>query len=90
MVSIKGTDFQVHELRNVSPAFRDALIVWQNSAPDDKLFCSLHGKCEPISLYIPETIAYKSDRVEREQAFCGALEAEDRGRIARDIAAAKK
>lgn len=89
MISVTGTDFQTHELRHVSPAFKDALIIWQAAAPNDKLFCTLHGKMEEISIYVPETIAFKADRVEREQELCGAIEAEERGRIDRDIEAGR-
>ena len=89
MISITGTDFQTHELRNVSPEFKEPLRLWQSLAPTNKMFCSLHGKMEEIGLYVPESIAYKSDRVEREQALCAALEAEDRQRIDRDIAAGR-
>ena len=89
MISITGTDFQTHELRNVSPEFKEPLRLWQTLAPTNKMFCSLHGKMEEIGLYVPETIAYKADRVEREQVFCAALEAEDRQRIDRDIAAGR-
>jgi len=87
MISIVGVDFQTHEIRNVSPQWRAALIQWQHDAPDDKMYCSLHGKCEPISLYVPESIAYKRDRIEEQQSLCGAMEDEDRRRIERDIAA---
>ena len=89
MISITGTDFQTHELRGVSVGFRNALTQWQLDAPEDRIFCSLHGKMEPISLYVPESIAFKSDKLERDQAICSAMEEEERQRIDRDIAAGR-
>ena len=89
MISITGTDFQSHELRGVSVGFRNALAQWIHDAPNDKIFCSLHGKMEEVSLYVPETIAYKADRVEREQALCGAIEEEEKNRVARDMEAGR-
>ncbi len=89
MISIAGTDYQTHELRCISPGFKNALAQWIHDAPDDKLFCSLHGRMEPVSLFVPETIAYKADRIEREQEICGRFEESTRERVERDMAAAR-
>jgi hypothetical protein len=90
MISIQGTDFQTHELRGISPEFRRALRVWQLDAPEDRIFCSLHGKMEPISLYVPESIALKVDRLERDMMACAAMEQEVKDKVARDIEAARR
>ena len=89
MISITGSDYQSHELRCVSIGFKEALRLWQKDAPNDLLFCAKHGVMEPISLYDPDSIAYMSDRVEREKSLCGAMEAEERERISRDMEAGR-
>jgi hypothetical protein len=89
MISIQGTDFQTHEIRGVSVGFKEALRVWRRDAPNDTLFCSKHGKQEEIILFIPETIAFMTDRIERDKTLCAALEQQDKDRVSRDIEAGK-
>ena len=89
MISLTGTDFQTHELRNVSVGFKEALRIWQRECPTDKMFCTLHGKMEEISLYVPESIAWKRDKVEEDQAICASYEQSERERVDRDIAAGR-
>jgi hypothetical protein len=90
MISIQGTDFRTHELRGVSTGFKEPLRIWQSVAPNDSIFCSLHGKMEPISLYVPESIALKVDRLERDMMACAAMEQEVKDRVSRDIEAARR
>ena len=89
MISITGVDFQTHELRHISPGFKNALAQWQIDAPHDKLYCVLHGKMEEVSLYVPETIAYMRDRVEEQQTICAGYEQSEREKVERDLEAGR-